>query len=263
MQREKQESERQHESTHRKDDARELARLNARLSHVEQLNAGLMHEFNNTIGIISGFAELAKLDPQNSANTAQMLDQILTASWHGRQLVRDTSDALHERPITARKVNFSVLFDEVGGLLRPDTPDHVRIDWRWDDAPADFKGDSAHLRFVLINLIHNAIRAIETSGTVTVVASQLDCAAPTAISTDTILEPGKYLVIGVTDNGCGITSEWQDKVLQPFFTTHEDQGGTGMGLAVVASLAIRYDGAVKLDSVAGEGTSVCVYLKSR
>lgn len=263
MQREQEESKSKDATTEPDGDASSMARMEARLKHVELLNAGLIHEFNNTIGIISGFAELAKLDPVASASVRQAIDQILAATRHGRQLVQDSGNALHERPIRGRKVNFSVLLDEVRDLLEPDTSQDITIEWRWEEAPTQFTADATHIRLILINLVHNAIRAIGRKGRITVTASQFECRSTTDIGGSATIDAGQYLLLSVKDNGCGITSEWQDKVMQPFFTTHEESGGTGMGLAVVASLALRYNGATKLDSIAGEGTWVQVYLKTQ
>ena len=237
--------------------------LQRRLVHVEHLNAGLIHEFSNAIGIISGFAELAELDPSASDDLRQYLGQIKAAADHGSHLAKDARDALLERPVVAEKITFPVLLGDLNKQIAPTIPPGVDVIWRWDDAPATFRANKTHLRQILTNLINNSIRAVGEHGRIKVTISEVTVAAPPQGDANTALTPGPYLLLNVGDNGCGIEPEWQQKVLQPFVTSQEESGGSGLGLAITASLAMRYDGYVKLDSVVGEGTWISVYLKSR
>jgi CheY-like chemotaxis protein len=119
-------------------------------------------------------------------------------------------------------------------------------------------GDVMQIEQVLMNLATNARDAMPNGGTLTVTTSNV--VVPAGEPDPALPAPGRYVRLEVRDTGMGIPKDIQAKVFDPFFTTKEEGKGTGLGLATVYGIVRQNDGAIHLESVLGEGTTVWIYL---
>ncbi|GLI33245.1 sensor histidine kinase [Desulforhabdus amnigena] len=211
-----------------------------KLASLGTLAAGVAHEINNPIGIMLGFCDLLleKMEP----GTMEYND-LKTIERHG----------LHCKSIVERLLSFARISEEteegcninenVEAILSvvKHTLDmnNIRLVTELDDDLPIVRGDSRGLQQVLLNLISNAIHAMNGKGTLTV-------------STRLAPKPGWVETI-VSDTGCGIKKEFLQKIFDPFFTTKKVGEGTGLGLSVSYGIITKYGGTIQCESHVDDG----------
>jgi CheY-like chemotaxis protein len=144
----------------------------------------------------------------------------------------------------------------VTGLLGPTLGGRHQLDWRIGQSLWHAFADPAQLELALMNLIINARDSMADGGTILVTAENRSVGR----RKDNALEKGEYVVLTVSDTGCGIASEMIEKVLEPFVTTKDVGKGTGLGLSMVYGFARQSNGIFRLDSDLGKGTRAELWL---
>jgi signal transduction histidine kinase len=118
--------------------------------------------------------------------------------------------------------------------------------------------DRSMIEQLLMNLAINARDAMPEGGELQIGMAGVDLHTPEAAALE--LSPGSYIRITVTDSGCGIPPELLSRIFEPFFTTKEIGKGTGLGLSVVYGIVQQHNGAIKVESTVGSGTTFTIYL---
>ncbi len=227
-----------------------------------QLTGGLAHDFNNILTVIIGnLAALARArggDP----TVAEFVDPAVEAARRGADLIKGLLSFARKQPLQAQAVDVATLIGAIGRLVRRSLPESLQFDidagnagvWAWIDAH--------QLQNTLLNLIFNARDATQTpvqaQARIGLLASaqvlgQVDAAALQ-------VEPGRYVRIEVSDNGCGMDPATLARVFEPFFTTKPAGLGTGLGMAMAYGFARQSDGAIGIRSGTGRGTTVSLWL---
>ena len=224
----------------------EQLRRSQKLEALGQLASGVAHNFNNSLAIILGRAELSELlteDPEIRRN----LEIIEKAAHDGANTVRRLQDFARkgeDRPTETVRLNDIV--SDVIEMTRPrwkdeaellGVPLEVGFDARAEKDPV--RGKGSELREVLINLVHNALDAMPDGGRL-------------ALATENVEGD---VVVSVTDTGIGMSPETLERAQEPFFTTKGDRG-TGLGLSMVYGIIARHGGQVTIQSAPGTGTTV-------
>jgi len=241
----------------------EALRQSQKMEAVGQLTGGLAHDFNNLLAGISGsldlmslrigqgrFTELEKylLAAQGSAKRAAALTHRLLAFARRQTLAPESTD-----------VNQLVggMLDLVQRTVGPAIQVHfTRLP---DDQP--LLVDQSQLENAVLNLCINARDAMPNGGRILIEASHRTLGE--ANTRDFELAPGRYLHLSVTDTGSGMTADIAAKACEPFFTTKPLGQGTGLGLSMIYGFARQSGGQLRLRSIPGEGTTVCLYLPLR
>ncbi len=238
----------------------------ARMLQVQKLESlgvlagGIAHDFNNLLLTIMGNAELAREAPGLDAEVRESLDEILVAARHAADLSRQMLMYSGSGRAERRAIDVTALLQEMEPLLRASAGRWCTVSvFVRDDLPP-LRGDPSQIRQILLNLVINASEAMDDGGVVTVRVYSTHAepgrwAAPHNLED---LEPGEYLVIEVEDHGCGMTPEVRDRIFDPFFTTKFT--GRGLGMATVLGIVRAHRGAIAIDSEAGRGTTVRVFL---
>ena len=231
-----------------------------KMEAIGTLAGGIAHDFNNILSPILIQTEMALLDLPDDSLIRLNLEDVLDAGNRARDLVRQilAFSRQGEEERTAFKVS-SVVKDALK-LLRATLPATIDIK---QDIQADSEmimADATQIHQVLMNLCTNASQAMQAKGGVLVVALEQVDLNPTAAATIPDLTPGSYLKLRVSDTGEGMDRITQERIFDPYFTTKEKTGGTGMGLAVVHGIIRSYEGAITFESELGKGTTFWVYL---
>jgi CheY-like chemotaxis protein len=171
-------------------------------------------------------------------------------------LVRRLLAFARRQTLEPRAIDMAALQDAVADLLTHTLGGLVSIDWQAEDGVWKPFADQAQLELALMNLIINARDAMPAGGTVTVLAENRSI--DTAKGTD--LNPGEYVLLSIKDSGTGISAEHLSKVMEPFFTTKDVGKGTGLGLSMVYGFAKQSNGAFRLESEIGRGTTAELWL---
>jgi len=223
------------------------------------LAGGVAHDFNNILGALQGFAEMA-LEivelrmPGSSAN--EYLTQVIKASAKAADLVDQILTFSRKSDSVRKPLDIAVVVKETIKLLRPSIPSNISLESKIDSNCGRVLVDPVHVHQVIMNLCANSRHAMgENGGILKIEMSR------SAFGEKNINDPeGDYVRICVRDNGCGIPRDNIDRVFDPFFTTKRPGEGTGLGLSVVHGIVIACDGYIFVESELGKGTAICVYL---
>ncbi len=231
-----------------------------KMEAIGTLAGGIAHDFNNILSPILIQTEMALLDLPDDSLIRLNLEDVLDAGNRARDLVRQilAFSRQGEEERTAFKVS-SVVKDALK-LLRATLPATVDIRQDIQAESEMIMADTTQIHQVLMNLCTNASHAMQARGGVLVVGLELVDLNPTAAASIPDLEPGSYLKLKVSDTGEGMDRITQERIFDPYFTTKEKIGGTGMGLAVVHGIIRSYEGAITFESELGKGTTFWVYL---
>jgi PAS domain S-box-containing protein len=239
-----------------------VARLE-RMELVATLAGGIAHDFNNVLVAILGYSELAdrmlKADGR-LPRVAGYIDEIRIAGARARDLIQQLLNFSRSGVVQPRLTRLEDIGREAVGLLRATLPDTVALIPDIDPGLPDMSFDPAHLHQIVMNLLMNARDAVNGKGTIRLSARRVTIGPAECCDSCRREFSGDYVAITVADDGVGISTEHRQHLFEPFFTTKEMGRGTGMGLAVVHSMAHLYDGHVKVVSAPGEGCSISVLM---
>jgi signal transduction histidine kinase/CheY-like chemotaxis protein len=250
--------------------ARKLGRQlqqSQKMEAIGTLAGGIAHDFNNILAVIMGYTELAKVHAKaecwnRKCPVSNDLDHILRASERAKELVRQIltfsrqQDEYEKTPL-----QLGPAVKEALVLLRASLPQSIEIRDNIACGDALVLANATQLHQVIMNLGTNAHHAMgESGGILSVEVEQIELGEFDKKSKNLLLAPGRYLLLKVCDNGCGMERSVLDKIFDPYFTTKPLGQGTGMGLAVVHGIVKSHEGLISVYSEPGKGTSFLIYL---
>lgn len=222
--------------------------------------AGVTHDVNNLMMVVSASTESLLLDVESSASARQELVVIDEAITQTRAMTNRLLDFCRGRPRAAEQVVLCALVRRTMFLAKQGIPDDVEISL---DLPAGdqliVQGTPGEIEQVLMNLVRNAADAMPAGGTLTVSVADHVVHEPMAAAYSAIA-PGRYAVVSVRDTGVGMTRDVQEHMFEPYFTTRRDAGSAGLGLATVLGTAHDLQGHVAVTSGPSMGSEFKVYL---
>jgi PAS domain S-box-containing protein len=226
-----------------------------KLESLGLLAGGLAHDFNNMQSAIVALSELMLGSPDLNRFLAQDVREIRNIALQSSELVHELM-MIHsgEDNLDVQPVSVPLLVEEMQQLLKLSISKRAHLELHLNGDLPLVRVKPAHIRQIVINLVINASEAIgEQTGVIDVSAALLSVKRNQARGTAANLPEGDYLQLKVSDTGCGMTQELQQKILHPFFSTKTT--GRGLGLSVVQGIVRRYGGALQFESVPGVGTS--------
>jgi len=230
-----------------------------RMEAMGQLAGGVAHDFNNMLGVILGFAEMAieSVDPSNSLHGD--LVNIQTAAQRSADLTRQLLAFSRKQTVAPKVQNLNDVVSSMLKMVRRLIGEDVKLEWRPGGNLWPIKIDTTQIDQVLANLCVNARDAISNVGSITIETGTKVISAKQA-SDLTGAVPGDYVWLSVGDDGCGMDAATMSHMFEPFFTTKEVGKGTGLGLATVYGIVKQNNGFIDLCSELGRGTSFTIYV---
>jgi CheY-like chemotaxis protein len=225
---------------------------------IGQLTGGIAHDFNNLLTIIIGNLQMI-LKREHEAKAQRMLSNALAGAERAAALTKRLLSFSRRQPLDPRLVDANRLIAGLSELLNRTLGEKVSIETVVSAGLWQIEVDTAELESSIINLAINARDAMPDGGKLIIETGNayLDedyC----QVFED--LKPGQYVMISVTDIGCGMPSDIIEKATEPFFTTKPAGQGTGLGLSQVYGFAKQSGGHLRIYSEPGEGTTVRMYL---
>ncbi len=233
-------------------------RQGQKLEAIGTLAGGIAHDFNNILTSILGYANLLREQCPPGSQMAADLDQIITAGYRAKELVRQILTFARQREGHPQVIQVKALLKEAIKLLRASLPATIDIRQRIDDDGA-VVADPAMLHQVIMNLCTNAFRAMGDKGVLDIALDRVQITEfrPGLVGN---LSPGEWVCLKVEDDGCGMTPEVLERIFEPYFTTREAEGGTGLGLSTVYGILRDLGGDIRVTSTPGKGSVFEVFL---
>ena len=245
-------------------DVTERRSLEAQLQHAQKMEAlgqlagGVAHDFNNFLTAILGYARFL-LESATDQSTRRDAEEIVKAAERAASLTKQllAFGRRHVMEMEVVDVNARILdvADMLKRIIGEDVPLTTRVQ---ADVPAVRVG-RGQLEQIVMNLVVNARDAIDGGGSIRVETANvvLDRHSPTRPAN---VAPGHYVVISVSDTGCGMTEEIKARLFEPFFTTKPRDQGSGLGLATVYGIVAQCGGTITVTSEPGQGSTFAIYL---
>ncbi len=230
-----------------------------KMDSVGRLTGGVAHDFNNILSVIMGYTEMAleRVDPAQRVHAD--LEKIYEAATRSVDIVRQLLAFSRQQPIAPKVLDLNDTVEGMFKMLRRLIGEDLDLVWTPTLGQSRINMDPAQIDQILVNLCVNARDAINGIGRITI---ETHCVTLDegyqANNTDCL--PGEYLVLCVSDTGCGMDREIVDKIFEPFFTTKGVGFGTGLGLATVYGIVKQNLGFINVYSELGTGTTFKIYL---
>ncbi len=237
----------------------ETLRQAQKLEAVGRLAGGVAHDFNNLLTVIRGCSEMlqARLDADDPCRG--LVDEIARASRRAASLTQQLLAFSRKQLLVPEVLDLNAVVEETDRLLQRLIGENITRVLRLSPDLGAVKADPGQLQQVLINLAINARDAMPDGGTLTIETANVELDA-TRAPKDVPVAAGSYVLLAVTDTGCGIDAEAQAHIFEPFFTTKEVGKGTGLGLATIYGIVKQSDGYIWVHSAPGEGARFEIYL---
>lgn len=256
-----------HGCVHIVKDVTESKILESKLQQAQKMEAvgtlagGIAHDFNNILTPILGYAELTANMIEPSDPVASHLKAIHSAGLRAKELVQQILTFSRQTTHEKEPLQPYPLIKETLKLLRSSLPTTIEIRENISRECGSILGDPTQMQQIVMNLCTNAYHAMrEDGGVLAVVLKQLDISTGNSKVLGMEMEPGPYVVIEVSDTGCGMDTQTMSKIFEPYFTTKNKGEGTGLGLAIIHGIVRSYGGHITVYSEPGKGTTFHVYL---
>lgn len=220
-----------------------------KMESIGQLTSGIAHDFNNLLTVILGYVDLLKTKGSYEPN---MLDALGQAAKRASTLTSRLLSFSRQQTPALESVDVGKLLHGMTTLLTRTLGTKIQLDVHTADEPLSTFANFSQLESAILNLAINARDAMEGEGHLSIDMQKAKLRGQRA--------RGDYVLIKVIDDGCGISPELVDRVKEPFFTTKPEGKGSGLGLAMVNGFVSQYNGMMSIDSEAGRGTTVTLYL---
>ncbi len=222
------------------------------------LAASMAHDFNNVLGAIVGYAEVARTQVDQGSRVTATIDGLLAASERARQLVRRVLTFDPHRSVVHGPLAIEPIVVEALTLLRPGLPQSVTVRPPGPGHAGLIIGDATEVHQVVMNLCTNGVRAMPAGGQLEVRVAAVEVDAPRTLTLGT-LQPGRWIRLSIADTGIGLSPEQLQSIFDPFYTSRASGEGSGIGLTVVRNIVSGMRGAIEVKSQPGSGTTMNVY----
>jgi len=230
-----------------------------KMESVGRLAGGVAHDFNNMLSIILGNSEIVLEDIEPDNPLTQNLKEIQKASQRSSDLTRQLLAFARKQTISPRILDLNVTIEGMLKMLRRLIGEDIDLSWRPKNGLWRTRIDPSQVDQILANLCVNARDAIQSVGKVTIETDNIYL-EDQYFQQNVDFKPGDYVVLLVSDNGCGMDKETVDNLFEPFFTTKDVGEGTGLGMATVYGIVRQNNGFINVYSELGSGTTFKIYL---
>jgi two-component system sensor histidine kinase EvgS len=229
-----------------------------KMESVGRLAGGVAHDFNNMLSIIIGYAELALESLTPSDPLYNSIREIVTAGERSTNVVRQLLAFARKQTIAPRVLDLNDTVSGMLNMLKRLMGEDIDLLWNPEANLWPVKMDPAQIDQMLANLVVNARDAITGVGKLTIETANTEF-DESYCETHTGFVPGFFVMLAVSDDGCGMDRETMATIFEPFFTTKERGKGTGLGLAMIYGIVKQNSGFINVYSEPGKGSTFRIY----
>ena len=225
---------------------------------VGRLAGGLAHDFNNILGIIIGYSDisLGELEPEHPL--VKNLMQMKRAAERAATLTKQLLAFSRQQVFYPRVINMNQVVEHLGDMLKRLVGDDVSITLNLSRALRNIKADTGQLEQVVMNLVVNARDAMPEGGQIMIETRNETLDENYQRQHEPVI-PGNYVMLAISDSGCGMDEKTKSRIFEPFFTTKEAGKGTGLGLSTVYGIVKQSGGNIWVYSEPQRGTTFKLY----
>jgi signal transduction histidine kinase len=230
-----------------------------KMEAVGKLAGGVAHDFNNMLGVILGYSELALMKLEPSLPVYANLIEIRKAAERSADLTRQLLAFARKQTIAPKVIDLNETITGILNMLQRLIGENINLTLQTSANLWHIKADPSQIDQMLANLCVNSRDAIGDLGRIIIETANCSYDVNDCI-TQTYVEPGEYVRLSVSDNGNGMDKETMAHIFEPFFTTKEIGEGTGLGLAMVYGIVKQNNGFINVQSELRYGTAFTIYL---
>jgi two-component system, NtrC family, sensor kinase len=234
-------------------------RQSQKMDAVGQLTGGIAHDFNNLLTIIIGNLQMV-LKRQHEAKEQRMLANALAGAERAAALTKRLLSFSRRQPLDPHLVDANRLIAGLSDLFNRTLGEKISVETVVSAGLWQTEVDTAELESAILNLAINARDAMPEGGKLTIETGNAFLDEDYCQMFED-LKPGQYVMISVTDTGCGMPAEIAEKATEPFFTTKPAGEGTGLGLSMSYDIIVKqHGGTIDVDTMPGEFTEFTIVL---
>lgn len=240
-------------------------KLQKQLNHAQKMESigrlagGVAHDFNNMLGVILGYTEMALARVEESDPLHADLKEIFNAATHSADLTRQLLAFASKQTVTPKVLDLNKTLSGMLKMLKRLIGEDIDLTWASSENQWLIKVDPSQIDQILANLCINAKDAISGFGRITIETANV-IFDESYCSFNAGYQTGEYVMISVKDDGCGMNNEILQNLFEPFFTTKERSKGTGLGLATVYGIVRQNNGFIKVYSEPSKGSTFNIFL---
>jgi PAS domain S-box-containing protein len=237
----------------------EQLRQSQKMEAINRLAGGIAHDFNNLLTVIKGYSQLALLELKEGDTLKGNIEEIQKASQRATDLIRQLL-AFSRRQIVELKVfDLNTIVKNLDKMLRGIIGEDIELVYLLSDDLEKIKMDPVQMEQVILNLATNARDAMPSGGKLTIETANV-VLNETDTRSHVDIKPDLYVMLSVSDSGCGMSQEVKDHIFEPFFTTRGKGLGKGLGLSTVYGIIKQSGGDIWFYTKPGRGTVFKIYL---
>lgn len=230
-----------------------------KLEAIEALAGGIAHDFNNILSAIIGYVGLLQMKMRRDDPLRLYLEQILSSSHKATQLIQGLLSFSRKQTIRLFPYKINSIIEGVEKILRRLLTEDIELVLHLSDEDLTVMADTIQLDQLFANLVTNARDAMPEGGVITIKTSSFEMDND-FIASKGYGEPGRYVLISISDTGHGMDDKLKARIFEPFFTTKGVGKGTGLGLSMVYGIVTQHNGYIDCYSEPGRGTRFDIYL---
>jgi two-component system, cell cycle sensor histidine kinase and response regulator CckA len=230
-----------------------------KMASVGQLAGGVAHDFNNLLTVIIGTVDLALVDLRADDPLRAHLDQVLQSARRASLLTQQLLAFSRQQILHPKVIDLNSVVAEMQSMLRRLIGENITLQFLPAQELDCVRADPGQISQVILNLAVNARDAMPTGGTLTIELRNVELDKEYA-SAHVSVEPGRYVMLCVSDTGTGMSEATRLRIFEPFFTTKPAGKGTGLGLSTVYGIVTQSGGSIAAYSEVGLGTTFKIYL---
>jgi len=229
-----------------------------RMAAVGRMAGGIAHDFNNILTVIMGYSEMVLHRLGSAHPMAKSLGEIKRAAERAATLTRQLLAFSRQQVLYPRVLDLNVVVNNLNQMLRRLIGEDIVLSFQAANPLGYIKADLGQIEQILMNLVVNARDAMPKGGTIAIATSlvELDEAY---LDSHFSVRPGRYVLLSVSDTGCGMDEKTLSHIFEPFFTTKGPGQGTGLGLSTVYGIVKQSDGYIWVYSELEKGTTFKLY----
>jgi len=236
----------------------EQLRQAQKMESIGRLAGGVAHDFNNVLSGIMGYGELALMRLPENHPARKDIRMVIEAGEKAAGLTRQLLAFSRKQVLEMKIIDINAAVDRMSTMLSRMIGEDISLEVAIGSVEPRIRADAGQVEQVVMNLAVNARDAMPNGGRLRIETADAEIDALYADREEGV-QPGRYVLLTISDNGEGMTQDVREKIFEPFFTTKEVGKGTGLGLATVYGIIKQHHGHIHVYSEPGHGTTFKIY----